>query len=493
MISSTRMQPAKGNSREMPIPFGIFASTGLPLEGLDPVTVQALFQSQHPEPVGRETLRAKAHGAQAHLGTIGEIDPQDLSQAGWGIIFGASVEKRVKEALQPLIVHRREQVGDDALFRVFENYLSVMPEDTAESWLDRQGVRMDVVDPQLGVPFYLLIVAPPDEIPFEFQYALDLYWGVGRLWFDTAEEFRQYAASVVRYETMARPPTARQSAVFATCHDAATQLFTDQVALPLIHGARGQLGQRQKFSLQPFTGATATKDSLRHIYQGAIPHGPPALLFSGTHGVGFGPDDPRQASAQGAILCQDWRPAAAAQDQHYFAAADLPADAKVHGMIHVLFACYAAGYPRHDNFNRRSLFPKEIASQPNIGRLPQALLSHPDGGALAVLGHVDRAWGFSFQSEQGGPQIQGFRDVLGRMLRGDRLGQATDQFNQRWATLSTELAETLHQMVLGRKVDPYTLANRWIARDDARNYLLLGDPAVCLRVKDMPELAPAAE
>ena len=73
-------------------------------------------------------------------------------------------------------------------------------------------------------------------MPFEFQYSLDIYWAVGRLWFDTPEEFRRYAQSVVRYESTTAPvPTSRRGVIFATAHDFddATQLFMRQVAQPL--------------------------------------------------------------------------------------------------------------------------------------------------------------------------------------------------------------------------------------------------------------------
>ena len=72
------------------------------------------------------------------------------------------------------------------------------------------------------------------------------------------------------------------------------------------------------------------------------------------------------------------------------------------------------------------------------------------------------------------------------MLRGDRLGEATDDFNMRWAALSTELAETINDLRFGAEISPRRLANQWIARDDARNYIILGDPAVRIRVDDMP-------
>ena len=52
-----------------------------------------------------------------------------------------------------------------------------------------------------------------------------------------------------------------------------------------------------------------------------------------------------------------------------------------------------------------------------------------------------------------------------------------------------EIRESLDQVRKGLTADPKKLANQWVARDDARNYVLFGDPAVRLRVEDMPALA----
>ncbi len=123
-----------------------------------------------------------------------------------------------------------------------------------------------------------------------------------------------------------------------------------------------------------------------------------------------------------------------------------------------------------------------------ISRLPQAMLAHAGGGALAALGHIDRAWAYTFVSNRGKGQVQGIRDVLARILSGDRIGHATDQFNVRWAALSADLSESLQAVAQGSNVPTAVLANRWAARDDARNYITLGDPAVRLRVNDMPVL-----
>ena len=243
-------------------------------------------------------------------------------------------------------------------------------------------------------------------MPFEFQYSLDIYWAVGRLWFDTPEEFRRYAQSVVRYESTTAPvPTSRRGVIFATAHDFddATQLFMRQVAQPLSFGEGGApaaVWTRAKFVLDTCLGDKATQSSLAEVLRGSE-RGTPALLVSGTHGLECPLGDPRQADMQGAIVCQDWSGFGAIKPEHWFAASDVPADAKLHGMIHFFFACYGGGCTEFDDYDRLNKQPRRIADRPFFSRLPQVKLSHPNGGALAVLAHIERAWVYSFQGQRG--------------------------------------------------------------------------------------------
>jgi hypothetical protein len=236
-------------------------------------------------------------------------------------------------------------------------------------------------------------------------------------------------------------------------------------------------------------GGPATKETLEDIWRGKVKGGAPAVVFTGSHGMTFHAGDEPQAAQQGAIVCNEWAGAGPPKRSQYYAAADLPADANFHGMVHFMFNCYGAGWPRNDTFQRTSKRPAKIAEAPMLARLPQALLSHRNGGALAVLGHVDRAWSYSYRSASLGPQLDGFRTVINRLMSGHRIGHATDRFNQRWAMLSIELAEDLQRRENDLPVDLDRLKSKWVARDDARNYIVFGDPAVQLRVDDMRDLA----
>ena len=470
----------------MPIPLGIQADTGCPLASINAQAIAEFSAHEHGLRRAPERAAEKARQAETYA-VLGDVDGDKLDEAGWGLLFPSDVDPApYLDALAPLIAWRHREAGQ---VTVFQGADGCLPGESAATWLARHGVSLNVVDPALGVPYYLVLVGPPDKIPFAFQYTLDLYWAVGRLDFPQLADFRSYADSVTAYETMASVAARRRIALFATCHefDRATQLLTRQLATPLSQGTAQAkpLGERQGFAVQTLLGEAATKAALTDVLCGKGPGGPPALLFTGSHGMGFRADDARLADTQGAIVCQDWPGYGAISPEHWFAAQDVPADAQCHGLIQFCFACYGAGCPDFDNFSRSGNAPTRLAPSPFTARLPQRLLAHPHGGALGLEAVGPGPVDMPEHGQRADAQTQGFRDVIGSLLRGERVGQATDRFNIRWAALSTELADLLRDRSAGADVPDTDIALRWVARDDARNYVVLGDPAVRIRVRDM--------
>lgn len=466
-----------------PIPFGISAATGRPIEGVSEKDLNALLGKD--DQASKPLLTALAQKVtEANFGVLSGFDPDKLDEVGWGLIFSADVDPApVLEALSPLIERRRGEAGDR--LKIFQGPDGYRVGDTANKWLMRRGASLNIIDPDLGVPYYLVVVGDPSQIPFSFQYSLDIVAAVGRIDFPTAAEYRQYAESVIAHESNLALATMREIAMFATCHDfdRATQLFTNQVAKPLAfgEGPKKPVGEKFGFKVNALLEEAATKENLKSVLRGAG-RGTPSILFTGSHGMAFGVDDARLVQNQGALVCNDWPGYGSIDESHWFAASDVPADASIHGMIHFFFACYGAGTPEFDNFNRMGQ-PERVAPHAMTARLPQALMAHPGGGTLASLGHIDKAWASSFQSARGKAQTQGFRDVVGQLMTGTRVGHATDQFNTQWGTLSTELVELLDERSAGGAVSDAELLSLWVARDDARNYVILGDPAVKLRAQ----------
>jgi Peptidase family C25 len=457
---------------------GLDATTGAPLlPPLSPEQVARLACGQRWSPEEIADLRWWwEYLDQDHLDTRFGIDCRRLEQAGWGVIFAPGVDEGIRRALAPLLELRREQAARDE--EAYYRELIHLPGETKARFLARHGVGPGPADPR-KLPYYLLVVGGPEEISFDFQYQLDVQYAVGRLHLATAEEYARYAASVVAAETghLVRP---RRAAFFGAANpdDRATHLSLEMLVEPLADGCDHQGG----WEVDRAFAADATRATLAELLGGGRT---PALLFTAGHGVGFHAGDPRQPAHQGALLCQDWPGPRAWRGpllpEHYLAADDVADAADPSGLIAFHFACYGAGTPQHDSFTngseRRAIAPRSF-----VARLPQRLLGHPRGGALAVVGHVDKAWSFSFDWPGAGEQRQVFESTLGRLLAGYPVGAAMEYFNQRHAELAADLSQEIEETRHGAPPDLLTLAALWTAHNDARSYLVLGDPAVRLAV-----------
>jgi peptidase C25-like protein len=467
----------------MPIPMGVVAETG----ATHPRLTDADLRYISPDSAA-VLARAKASRVLAVDSSVD--DPMDLTQTGWAVLFASDADPAIKEALTPLLDRRKSQVNDDKLFRVFDGPAGVRPNQTAGSWALAKGVSLAApVGPRRGVPFYLLIVGSPQRIPFEFQAQFDLQWAVGRLHFDKVADYASYAQKVVEYEQGSAPAQQRRAAVWMPRNpgDLATPMLAGAVGADFLGQAEAPpLGERQHFKVTPFIGdGQATKARLTDIFRGSIDGGAPAIVFTGSHGAEWSIADPAiQQQRQGALVTQEWSRGMPLQRDHYFSGEDLPADANVHGLMAFVFACFGGGCPEKDSYffgADGSNIP--LTPVPLVASLPQALLAR---GALAVIAHVDRAFSYGFEDVMGTPQEQLLRTPIELLMKGQRAGMAADPLNLQWSALAAQLGLALGGNLPGMpQPRSAVVANLFIARDDARNYIVLGDPAARLRTESM--------
>lgn len=450
----------------------------------------------------------------AHLGVVAGVEATNLAEAGWGIVFPYKADPAIQAALQPLLDLRRQQAG--RRFKIFAGPDAYCPPETKNQFLARFGVGAGDVDPSLldagnpnkGVPYYLLLVGSPTDIPFHFQYQLSVQFAVGRIHFDSLEDYEQYARSVVAVE-LGELKLPRRLTFFSpeNPYDRASQLSTSALVEPLIQEIsqavdKAQPGQRDSvagWQLASHLRQAATKEQLVQLLGGEET---PALLFTASHGVEFPRGHAEQYRHQGAILCQDW-PGPRKWRQpipptFYFSGDDVTASAssealgnqaQLLGLITFHFACYGAGMPQFNSYARQDgqATAAEIAEQAFIAQLPKRLLSHPQGGALAVIGHVERAWGYSFAASGLPSNTPAFRSVLLKLMQGQPVGAAIESLNIKYAELATELTEIMDKRDFNLQVDPLHLTSLWTSHNDARDFFIIGDPAVRLPVADPAE------
>ena len=171
---------------------GVSALTGKYLVPPTPLTTLAtLIKGQSVDSQTRTLSRIWKMFSGADFGLPVKRDPTNLRESGWGIVFHTEESREVRDALKPLIEHRRNQVGDESLVKVLDYK---MGEGRAQ-WLARFRVSAGAVNP-CRVPYYLLLVGSPAQIPFTFGFLLDVEYAVGRMAFDTPQEYATYAQNM---------------------------------------------------------------------------------------------------------------------------------------------------------------------------------------------------------------------------------------------------------------------------------------------------------
>jgi hypothetical protein len=409
---------------------------------------------------------------------------QDVSEAGWAVLVHESTGEGILHEIERLRSHRKvhNDITDELCPEIIT--LSGIPE-------YRKFLAERELFPGFGdvrkLPYYLLIAGGPELIPFRFQYELATEYAVGRITFKTREEYQAYIDQLIEYETSSTVPTEREIAFWspANIDDNATSISSRFLVNPLYDDLDSQINFQKKMFIGNKLGWEASKSNLVGLLTRKKA---PALLFSASHGLGHQTIDSEEKTLlQGALITQDWEKGTPVTADSLFSGEDLTRGGNVHGMIHFAFACFGAGTPSQDDYEKdyaSSILRPYSSRYPFVSHLASQELVH---GALAFIGHVDRTWAFSFIGERQ-LHLEGFERVIRNMLWGKRawpIGHCLRDLYDKALHLSKSLLEDLHDMKFGRTFPPQLIADKWVERNDARAYALIGDPAVRLRVNDM--------
>jgi hypothetical protein len=338
-------------------------------------------------------------------------------------------------------------------------------------------------------PFYVMIVGGPEHVPFHFQARLDSAAAVGRLDLDTTDDVRAYVDKVLRAEGATDPLTSRDALFFAT--DAGVEDVTflshHYLAAPLA----SRCADKHRVAARRLFEAEARKDMLLDAGRER-----PALVFTASHGMDAGQnasfEDKKRIN--GAICCQESE--GATLDDWLLTADDVPVDEPFFDLsVFFQFACFGYGTPAQSDFHHWAPGPStRPVNAPNdfTAALPKRLVSHPSG-PLAVIAHLDLAWLHGFDDpalphpvDQWHPRITPFTTALAQLLASQPVALAMVDFNDRYDLTNGQLASTVDRLQKGRLTNTpdlrAKLADVFVLRSDAQNYMILGDPAVRLRL-----------
>ncbi|WP_437683337.1 hypothetical protein [Sorangium sp. So ce131] len=434
-------------------------------------------------------------------GYLGELEapPDSLSAQRWGVILaeGRAGDLHL-DALAPLIELR--QAAQKEPVRIFR-----VPSGTegkaALDWV-KDTYQTRAIDEEER-PRYLLLAGDLAQISLDLQQILATVAFPGRIAFPCSAQYRAYAGKVVRWE---HPDAAAESpqALFALPADG-----TPATSVGLIHLLRPCLSSAMaawrggRFAQREPREITGIGEDLRDELLEAASARLAGVLVSVSHGSGpprdgSWPSPEAQRREQGALsLGHGVR----------LGAADVASGPFLPGGLWLMFACFGAGTPPRSAYHHWLTMRHEAGACNSrdlervravlagagehgfLSALALSALSNPEG-PLAVIGHMDLAWTNSFLDPTTGRSRSGpFWNAARAMLKGSRAGVALDALTRAWQAVNDELADMVDAQRRAKAagadapLNPVAYADRWLARNDLRSFVLLGDPAARLALR----------
>lgn len=437
--------------------------------------------------------------ATGHLGDPA-ADPQDLAAQRWGVVAPEGPDgERLLRWIAPLMRHREAQQG--APVRVLRAPPG-LDAAGALAWRDQVYAPQHV--PTLELPRYLLFLGDLDLLSLDLQQVLGVDAYCGRLAWPAESSFAAYVEKLLRWEQR-RVPAA--GVTFHTVHDGTSA--TSATYRGLVKPALSQLQADQE-------AGRVQLERLRD--EGDIFDPDPRALLDGakaeaqvTLTVCHGQGAPRGG----------WASAAAQRERQgalvfgggcTVGAQDLASAPFLPGGLWFAMACFGAGTPARSLYYPWLLRLREaggysgqaravLADLPQPGApgflsaLPLAALANPEG-PLGVIGHVDLAWTFGFQDEQGDSRASRFSDALRALAQGRRLGTAFHRLYSHFGLSNLALSvdydreEQARALSQAWTADPRRRARLWMQRQDLGGFVLLGDPAARLPIGTTEPPAP---
>lgn len=434
-----------------------------------------------------------------YLAALGKA-ADDLPAQRWGVVATNDERGARLIELTARLAERRGQDQGEAphVYRVDPGMTARRAEEFVRGpYWDEVGRSAD------RLPRYLLLLGDAAGVSWELQQAFARHGAFpGRLAFDGDAGYEAYVDKALAWE--ARDVPERESLHYAV-RDGSPAVTKGQAGLMApSHRALSAAGlppgvKASALDLSPVVLDAAGLESEAQAMLSRAAAAQGGLLVSLSHGVGLekGASIEERRAAQGAVHLHAGRA---------LGAADVANGPFFEGGAWFFFACFSAGTPSSSvyrpwlqslaarGYTGRRLAEQALAALPEppapfVAALPKAALASPHG-PLAVFGHVDLAWSWSFApaSLATGKMVyqsrhERFDAVLLALLERRRFGAALHELAAAGSSVGQNLLALYGEEGQEAEGDAAAALHRaclWLEHNDLGGFVLLGDPAARL-------------